>query len=488
MSLASACLWTLARTAVLCLLAWPLCVAIERWVQGVADNRRSFALVVLLVPCLFPELLVGYTYRHVALSSSHLAEWLCAGLLFIRIVPIGVIALLASPPVVIGAAAVHCRWILLRTKLHSWTEWRRFALCIWYGPIQRAAPAIGLMSLIAFQEFELAALLQSASWTDWFVAAQRLGLDRSEMLRHSLWPVAMQLPLLIVALSLFTRDTTRDETSIGDAATPLSRMPLSGVYAYLVMAATCGCLIPVAVLGRNLPGGMIRLGRQHAQWSGLVLEIFVAIAVSVCAGLTTWAVSGLWMRQGDSLLWQRWSRQWLLVPGLVGSLLLSLLTVTIFQQTWLRPWYDTPLPWTLSLIIWLIPRAVLLRLWLDATTSTDGVHLAELLADCDRGRYRSRPSSRRPATRLAVRPSVLLFRLRDQPQLLSSGLLCYWAYLDLSTAYLLAPSSMPSGLVRLYNFMHFGRSAALSAEAFLFFGTPLVLICLLSAVLHWLRR
>ena len=55
------------------------------------------------------------------------------------------------------------------------------------------------------------------------------------------------------------------------------------------------------------------------------------------------------------------------------------------------------------------------------------------------------------------------------------GLLCYWAYLDLSTSYLLAPSGMPSGLVRLYNFMHFGRSSALSAEAFLFFGIPLLL-------------
>ena len=64
------------------------------------------------------------------------------------------------------------------------------------------------------------------------------------------------------------------------------------------------------------------------------------------------------------------------------------------------------------------------------------------------------------------------------------GLLCYWAYLDLSTAYMLAPSEMSSGLVRLYNFMHFGRSAALSAEAFVFFGTPVLATYLMVRIIR----
>ena len=93
-----------------------------------------------------------------------------------------------------------------------------------------------------------------------------------------------------------------------------------------------------------------------------------------------------------------------------------------------------------------------------------------------------------PSSKSSLLSRILLFRLRDQPRLLAIGSLCYWAYLDLSTAYLLAPSGMPSGLVRLYNFMHFGRSAALSAEAFAFFGVPVGIICLTVLVLRILRR
>ena len=77
------------------------------------------------------------------------------------------------------------------------------------------------------------------------------------------------------------------------------------------------------------------------------------------------------------------------------------------------------------------------------------------------------------------RRSSLLWHLRDQPQFLAMSLLWYWAYCDLPSAYMLAPSGMASGLVRLYNFMHFGRSAALSAEALVFFGIPVVVWFLL---------
>ena len=54
--------------------------------------------------------------------------------------------------------------------------------------------------------------------------------------------------------------------------------------------------------------------------------------------------------------------QAVLVPGLAGSLLLSLATARLFQLSWLRPLYDTPIPWVLAVTVWLLPRAVLVRL------------------------------------------------------------------------------------------------------------------------------
>ena len=164
----------------------------------------------------------------------------------------------------------------------------------------------------------------------------------------------------------------------------------------------------------------------------------------------------------------------------------------LFQQTWLRPIYDTPIPWVLALIVWLLPRAVLLHRWVAVMTQSAGTHLAEMLVRPDVVMHHP-PSDAQAAGAVAVAEPEpvrraarnLLFRLRDLPQAMAIGLLCYWAYLDLSTAYLLAPSGMSSGLVRLYNFMHFGRSVALSTEALLFFGSPILAIVIVVQCLRF---
>ena len=114
MSLASACLWTLARTLVICLVAWPVCAAIENWLRGLSDGRRSVAIIGLLAPFCFPELLVGYAFRDLAMFHPQWAELLCSGLLFVRVVPVGAVALLMAPLSECDAVATHCRRMLRR--------------------------------------------------------------------------------------------------------------------------------------------------------------------------------------------------------------------------------------------------------------------------------------------------------------------------------------------------------------------------------------
>jgi hypothetical protein len=301
------------------------------------------------------------------------------------------------------------------------------------------------MSIVAFQEFELAALLQTISWTDWFVAAQRLGLERHEMMRQTLWPLVWQLPVLIFVVWWMRR--LRDHSSQAmDADIAVSLRPTSIRIGFLavILFVIVGCVIPLSLIGWRMLEGLAMLSQQRSQQWGLAREMAISAAVSVCAGVSAWMISGR-------------IRNWAIVgafPGLLGSLLLSLGCVALFQQPLLRPLYDTPVPWVLALIVWLLPRAVLLRMWLSVLQSHESIYTAELLG----------PGSRRQS---------LLWRLRDQPRFLAASLLCYWAYCDLPTAYLLAPTGMASGLVRLYNFMHFGRSAAKSAESCVFFGIPL---------------
>jgi len=471
MSLFAICWWTLVRTVVLCLIAWPICRRIERSLHAAPHRVRPWLVVGLIAPGCFPELLVGYAFRDLALASPRWAEVLCGGLLLVRMIPVGTVALLIAPPPDPDSAALFCRRLLVRSPTGTWRQCVEFVRCLWQGPVVRALPALALMSIVAFQEFELAALLQTMSWTDWFVTAERLGTERGEMLWQSLWPLLWQTPVLLgVARWLSLNSQGRlNVRPMQSTELPTGRVVVWTGGICIVVLLVAGCLVPLGMMGSRIVDGLALLARQRSQQLGLGREIAISLAVSICAGLTAWNLSARFPRLATGLL----------PLGLFGSLLLSLGCVGLFQTSWLRPIYDTPLPWTLVLVLWLLPRAALLRLWLQSVRPDEAIHLAELLGDASHPGPDSRPRRRRS--------SGLLWRLRDQPQFLAMSLLCFWAYCDLPTAYLLAPTGMASGLVRLYNFMHFGRSAALSAEAIVFFGIPVIVCFLMLLVTRQLR-
>ena len=290
-SLVSICLWTLVRTVVLCTVATPICVAIEQWIRSLSEAWRPTAFGLLLAPFLFPELLTGYACRDAALTSVRLAEWLCTGLLLIRIVPVGVIALLVSPPSFSDSEAIFCRRILARTSSDRLAEWRRLLACYWQGPIRRILPAMSLMSLVAFQEFELAALLQTPSWTDWFIVSQRVGLDRSEMLRQSIWPILVQAPLLVAVVHWFLRIRDQHPDQQESPTLNVTQARDWGIRIYLGLAIALGCLFPLKFMASNLPGGVALIVRQPMHLTGLVREMLIAVSVSLCAGMTAWLIS-----------------------------------------------------------------------------------------------------------------------------------------------------------------------------------------------------
>lgn len=464
LTLAAVCWWTLARAVVLCLLAWPVCRWLERSFTILSATWRPWFLAGLIAPACFPELLVGYAFRHFAVARPDLAEGLCSALLLIRMIPVGTIALMATPHSGPDASAWHCRLLLARSGGNVPRDWIELARCFFHRSLMRGLPAFGLMGIVAFQEFELAALLQTLSWTDWFVAARWQGLDRDEMLTQSLRPVLWQLPLLLGVLWWVRGASNQmaDSTDIGNERPEKSRVLWLGAICVSV-AVAIGCIIPLILMGWRMFDGIALLARQRTQQLGLAREILISSAVATCASGMAWVISSRLRGILSSILYL----------GLFGSLLLSLGAVAIFQWPVLRPVYDTPVPWVLVLTFWLLPRAALLRAWLQSFRNDKGIHVAELALGT------TKPTARNASTdnqncQNRQRRSSLLWHLRDQPQFLAICLLWYWAYCDLPSAYMLAPSGMASGLVRLYNFMHFGRSAALSAEALVFFGTPVI--------------
>jgi ABC-type Fe3+ transport system permease subunit len=129
------------------------------------------------------------------------------------------------------------------------------------------------------------------------------------------------------------------------------------------------------------------------------------------------------------------------------------------------------------LILYLLPRALLLHLLLRAVRPQEPVFLAEALASARTHRKYGQE---------------LLWQLRLRGAFWACVLLCFWAYLDVTATALLRPVGMESAPVLLYNLMHYGQSAVLSAMLFATIAVPLALVLSFVAVrrhfLPWIVR
>jgi iron(III) transport system permease protein len=148
---------------------------------------------------------------------------------------------------------------------------------------------------------------------------------------------------------------------------------------------------------------------------------------------------------------------------LLGSLIVSLLTLWLFQRPLLAGAYDTPLPAVTALVLYLLPWALLLQLVVGAATPRHGLHLARLLEAA-------------PETDRRARGGELAWRLSRRNQFLAAGILCIWGYLELTPVAILAPPGVTSAPVRLYNLMHYGRSYVVSAMTLLAMLVPPLLL------------
>lgn len=443
----SACGWTLFRSVLLTLLAWPVSSALAEHFRHIPGPRRSLGLMLLLAPFLFPELVTGYAYAPWVAGFPWSAEGLCCLLLWLRIIPIGAATLLIAPPAGVSPSAWHLRRLLRRAGRNPGVPIR----WIWERSVRRSVPALGLMWFVLFQEFELAALLKTVSWADWLFVAQVGGLPLSTSWRLAVLPLLGELVVLLPILLLVTRSTGGWSREIPTPPRALIAWMCRG---YLAAAILLVCVVPIVLMLRTSWSALSAHLLQRLQWSGLGRELVGGVGVATCAGgLAWWLADQIRPRAG-------WSAGWLwLIPGCCGSLVVGLTLVNLFQRGWLNFAYDTPLPWILGLTILLLPRAALLQVWLQRIRPGSPVHTARMTAAM---------AGRSAASR------GLVWRLEHQPTCLAVGLVCWWGYLDVTTAYLLNPTGMVPGIVRLYNFMHYGRSAALSAEAAVLLLTPLI--------------
>ena len=127
---------------------------------------------------------------------------------------------------------------------------------------------------------------------------------------------------------------------------------------------------------------------------------------------------------------------------------------------------DTPVPLVFTLGLVLLPMAFVLKRVLELTGYRSSLHLARLMEKSRSARD-------------------LVWRLSTSGKFWSLMLLFIWAYWDLTASAILAPIGMTPATVRLYNLMHYGQIAALSAMTCATFAAPIFIFLLAWETRRW---
>lgn len=502
MSLAAACGWSLLRSLSIALLLLPLAVGLTRLLRHSPRRQRRWIWICLLAPFFAPDLLAGYAWSNFALSLVRYPVWnelLYAVLIMMKLAPVAAVAIHFSPPAPVSAEALHCARLVVPATEGRFQTMSRMAGYVIRGPLRSYLPALALVFLLAFQEFELASLLGGTSWTVWLFDAQAGGLILTDSLRYALLPLAVEVSVILPTIVLLLKSRNRVGESDAPHRTP--RWPArTFFYLWMAAAAVLLCVIPLGIVGRDAGAGTAALLSNRLQVVGLLREIGCGVLFGGVAGVASYTFAALLLNSaasrracpggafGESTAHARedhrhnaggWRRRGaaflavlLAVPGLAGSLILALCALALFQSHGMHVAYDTPLPLFLALTLFLYPRALLLGLLLLAARPREPLRTAELL-------------SAAPGAHVRSGARDLVWHLERRGHFWGAALLCYWGYLDLTSAALLAPSGMVTAPVRLYNLMHYGRSDVLSSMTL--FAVALPILLLASGAAAWRR-
>ena len=423
MSLLTPTLLATARAAAVALLAVLAALAACGFLRGLSTRALRTVFATTAVVFFTPTMLAGYgwlpTVAHWP-AGSVAGEIFYGVMLWVRFTPVAALALwLANPGP--GNSARHCAKL---TGVRGGRWWRREL---------GAAPwlAAGVVFLCVFQEFDLATSWGIRTWTVGLFDAQIGGLALGESLQLAMPTLTVELVVIIPLLCVLRhlRPRIREKTHESRAGCLL---PLAQVFvgpALFLFGPAC------FVLGLGLGG--------FAAWMEnftLVGELAHSLLLAFVCALLAWLIATN-VKRNMALA--------LAVPGLLGPLLLSLFTLAIAQP--LGAVGRSVLPLVAVLTLQLLPLALLLRVLIRLGTADTALHIA-------------RSSGARP----------VMWSLSHGPAAGAVLLLFGMAYGDFTASALLAPPQFTTVFVRIFNLMHYGQSAVLSASLFIAVAAPLL--------------
>jgi ABC-type Fe3+ transport system permease subunit len=485
MTLAEACGWAFARGAVLAIACLPIAWAVVLRLSQADRLGRRLMWAALFVPYFSPELLVGYSYANFSRMLVHhpyLNEAVYSLAVLIKFLPVAAVVLYFSPPPPVSAEAFFCRRLALgavRSRLAGLCGLVGFWL---RGPARAFFPAWAVVFLLTFQEFEIASLMGKSAgvlhtpkaWTVWLFDKQTGGLFLADSLRLVLVPLCIELLVLGSVLCVAWLSGPQLAGGPAKRGRTLGLWGKWAVSVYLAAAALLVAIVPLVMVLGGTWSGWIVLWNDFTLTSEMAASASLAIVCAIGAWFAAGALLGAASRFGRGA--------WIAVcavsiPGLLGSLVLSLAILQIFQSDLLAALSETPIRVVLAVTLLLLPRAILLGLLLRAIRPAEPIYLARLL--------RAAPSA---AQRDSGRN--LFWELSTAGHFWALVVLFVWAYWELTAPALLAPPTLVTAAQRLYNLMHYGRTAVLSAMLAATIAFPLLLLLLAGVarrpVLRWL--
>lgn len=402
---------------------------------------------------LVPALAVGWAWAVLPwapLRAPWAATTLHLALAALRLAPLALaVAWLDRPPV--DRAGLHA----LRLAGHAtWWAWLR------HGPGRRWLLAALVVFAPALAEFEIGARLGVDAWATRLFDAQAGGLPLTATILRAAPGVGAQALVLALAWRIGRR--RGEESATGERGRGQRALGVVVLLAGSVVLV----VLPLATALRGAVGGWNAVANRSA-WS----EVAATMGVAATAALCTWLLAGRLLtdrrrsgRTGSVVL------SAMLLPGLCGPLVIGLGVLAAVQTPALAWAAATPLPLVAALILSALPFVLPARALAEAAATSPAAHIAGLVGD-DVAQRR---------TALALR-----WHLVGRAHWLAWSVGLWCCACDLAASAILHPVGMTPVLVRLYHFMHYGQSAALSARLVLAMLVPLLVALVVGACWRW---
>lgn len=414
---------------------------------------------IIMAPLFTPALLVSYTFSSIALQltgTPRLLVLFYSTLVALKFIPLAVIASRMFPRP-ISATAQFCEALVQERSLMARLGFRLRVI----GPFPWMTG--GVIFLLAFTDFELASLLSIKTWAVQLFDFHAGGLALAESVRRVILPVVIEV-VAITSLVLFGRRATPG-TSVSSYATAGSRWPML-IMGAIALVTSIGPIAKVTV--QSAPGWR-SVGVRETIGEEVMVSIFTAV-------VSTMAISVLLL-----VIRRSRSRLLLLLPGLLGALVLSLLVLAALNSSppaavatplMIKNWTaaftaiaESPLPLLFVETLLLAPVAVLLWVMLAMRRPGQGLHLARMAG------------SRR-----------LIWELALEPRVASLALLFLLSYFEFTAASILTPVQLTPICVRLHNLAHYGQTPALSAMLFAAVMMPIIVVALTLGTARYYAR